>query len=109
MVEWNAKSRRLVVGDQSCANLYASCLYTVAVSSQQGTIKNQISLENSDGGQICDMVQGTVFGSQIAGSDFNFCGNGSNATYTWPYPNGGKALRANDSVDSTPVGMALSR
>jgi hypothetical protein len=109
MVEWDAKRRRLVVGDQSCDNVYSSCAYTMAISAQQGTIKDRISLQNSDGGQICDMVQGTLYGSKIAGSDFNFCGSGSSATYLWPYPAGGRAVRENDGVNTTPVGAALSR
>jgi hypothetical protein len=108
MVEWDSKRRKLVVGDQSCGNLYASCLYTIAISGQIGTIKSQIPLQDSSGAQICDMVQGAIYGSQIAGSDLNFCG-GVNSTYLWPYPGGGAANDFNATIDSEPVGAAISR
>ena len=91
-----------------CGNLYASCLYTIAISHQIGTIKSQILLQDSSGAQICDMVQGAIYGKQIAGSDLNFCG-GVNATYLWPYPTGGAANGSDATVDSAPVGAAISR
>ena len=54
------------------------------------------------------MVQGAIYGKQIAGSDLNFCG-GVNATYLWPYPTGGAANGSDATVDSAPVGAAISR
>ena len=37
MVAWNTAKRELVVGDQSCGNSYASCLYTLGISGKAGT------------------------------------------------------------------------
>ena len=101
----------LIVGDQSCGNAYASCLYLVKLSkSGGGTIASQINLQTASGGQVCDLVQGVIFGARLAGSDFNFCGSSSSsATYLWPYPGGGQPSTHNQSVVSSPVGAAISK
>jgi hypothetical protein len=109
MVQWDPSKHDLIVGDQSCGNVYVSCLYTVTISQNTGTIGAQINLQNSSGGQICDLVQGVEFGSQIAGSDYDFCGSLPSTTYLWSYPGGGSPSQFNDSTDSAPVGATISK
>jgi hypothetical protein len=108
MVQFSGKST-LIVGDQSCGNAYASCLYSVKISKNGGTIGAQLNLQTDAGGQVCDLVQGVVFGARLAGSDFNFCGSSSSATYLWPYPGGGKPSNHNASVVLAPIGAAISK
>ncbi len=107
MVQWTKKNA-LIVGDQSCGNAYASCLYTVKLSKDGATIGSQINLQTDAGGPVCDLVQGVVFGRRLAGSDFDFCGSSANETYLWPYPTGGKPASHNASAVSAPVGAAIS-
>jgi hypothetical protein len=108
MVQWDSKTNRLIVGDQSCGNVYASCLYSIAISGTNGTIKGRTNLQNSRGGQVCDLVQGVEYNGEIAGSDFDFCGGTPSATYLWPYPAGGAPTASNNTIDSAPVGAAIS-
>lgn len=109
MVQWVSAKNALIIGDQSCGNAYASCLYLVKLSKGGGTIGTQTNLQTDAGGQVCDLVQGAVFGDRLAGSDFNFCGSASSATYLWPYPAGGAPSDQNESVVSAPVGAAISK
>lgn len=109
MVQWISNKNALIVGDQSCGNAYTSCLYSVKISRSGGTIGAQTKLQTDAGGQICDLVQGVVFGGRLAGSDFNFCGSASSATYLWRYPGGGKPTNHNGSVVSAPIGAAISK
>ncbi len=109
MVQWDSAKHDLIVGDQSCGNAYVSCLYAVTVSQKTGTIGTQTNLQNSSGGQVCDLVQGVEFGSQIGGSDYDFCGSTPSATYLWPYPGGGSPSRSNTTTDSAPVGATISK
>jgi hypothetical protein len=112
MVQWDSTRAGLVIGDQSCGNTYSSCLYQVTISEQAGKIGKQILLEGSSGTPLCDLVQGTLFGTrntELAGSDLEFCGSAPSGTYVWPYPGGGAAADANSSTDSAPVGAAISR
>jgi hypothetical protein len=109
MVAWNTAKRELVVGDQSCGNSYASCLYTLGISGKAGTISREIALKNSSGGQICDLVQGALLNDEVAGSDFDFCGSSPSATYVWAFPGGGNPTNSNAKSDSVPVGAAVSK
>lgn len=109
MVQWDSTKKDLIVGDQSCGNVYVSCLYAVKVAKKTGTIDGTTDLLNSAGGQVCDLVQGVEFGGQIAGSDNDFCGSGASTTYLWPYPAGGNPTKYNDGTDSTPVGATISQ
>ncbi len=112
MVEWNSAKGDLVVGDQSCGNAYVSCVYAVTISKSGGTIGAKTELQNSAGEPVCDLVQGALSGksnSEIAGSDLDFCGSASSATYLWRYPGGGPPTASNTSTDSAPVGAAISR
>lgn len=108
MVQWIATKRNLLVGDQSCGNAYASCLYNVAVSKSVATIRGSINLKNASGGQTCDLIQGVKYANEIAGSDYNFCGTAASSTDLWPYPGGGPATSENAGTDSVPVGAAIS-
>ena len=108
MVQWNATKKDLIVGDQSCDDQYASCLYAVTISGSVAKIGAKTTFKNSSGAPICDLVQGVEFNSQIAGSDYDFCGLSPSATYTWPYPSGGTPSEYNDTTDTAPVGAAVS-
>lgn len=109
MVEWDVAKNALIVGDQSCDGSYASCLYLVKITKNGGTIGTQTKLQTAAGSPVCDLVQGAISGSRLAGSDFDFCGSYASATYLWPYPGGGKAGSHNNSVVSEPVGAAISK
>ncbi len=109
MVQWQPTRRNLIVGDQSCGNLYASCLYTVKITQQGGTIAAETQLRTSTGGSVCDLVQGVEFNKQIAGSDYDFCGAEPSTTYVWPYPAGGTSVAHNEGTELTPVGAAISK
>lgn len=109
MVEWDALKHYLVVGDQSCGNVYSSCVYAVKIGQKSATIARRTDLRDSGGGAVCDLVQGTLFNKQIAGSDDAFCGSTASATYLWPYPGGGAPTRHVENSDSMPVGATISR
>lgn len=107
MVQWSPSY--LNVGDQDCGNAYASCIYRLSVTSKTGKIVGRTTLKREGGGAVCDLVQGVIRSGQIVGSDYEFCGYSTSSTYRWAYPRGGKPSASNDSVDSTPVGAAISR
>lgn len=108
MVEWDSANKRLVIGDQNCGNLSTSCLYEVALADDRGTIRRQTDLGNPSGGQICDLVQGTLWQTFVLGSDFESCSSAPSATYLWPYPAGGRPHAQNDRNDLRPFGAAVS-
>jgi hypothetical protein len=107
MVQW-ASSSELLVGDQECGDVNASCVYQLTVSGSSATIVGTTTLETSAGGPVCDMVQGVEANGVIDGSDFEFCGYTPSTTEIWPYPAGGKPSVENSKTDNTPVGAALS-
>lgn len=109
MVQWDRATADLIVGDQSCGNAYASCVYALKLAKKGATITNTIDLENYDGGQVCDLVEGVEINGQLAGSDNDFCGSLPSTTYLWPYPGGGAPTLYNNSTDTTPVGAAVSQ
>ena len=109
MVQWDAAKQDFIVGDQSCSNLYASCVYSVKIAGNTASITGETKLQNSAGGQLCDLVQGVLFNKELLGSDNDFCGSTPSATYIWPYPGGGAPTRYNGKTDSVPVGAAISR
>jgi hypothetical protein len=108
MVQWNASAQDLIVGDQSCRNAYASCLYTLTIGSGSAKIAATISLKNSSGGTVCDLVQGYVYDGKLFGSDFDFCGSLASATYAWSYPAGGAPTLSNATADTAPIGATVS-
>ncbi len=108
MVQWDAATSQLVVGDQNCKNATVSCIYQLAIANNAGTIKGQINLENASGGQACDVIQAVLWKKSIIGSDFDLCGSAASATYVWPYPGGGQPTAQNNRIDSEPFGTAVS-
>jgi len=109
MVQWNSAKHDLLVGDQSCDNKYASCLYTLTISGSTGTITASTAFDNYSGTAICDLAQGVEFNNEIAGSDYDFCDSIPSSTYLWPYPSGGKPSDYNSTTDSAPIGAAISK
>jgi hypothetical protein len=108
MVQWDAAAKRLIVGDQSCGNQYASCLYLLKPAKTSANITDTVNLQKSGGGQVCDLVQGVEYKGTIAGSDYDFCTSSPSTTYVWPFPGGGAPSQENSSVDRAPVGAAVS-
>jgi hypothetical protein len=110
MVEWDAAGHYLVIGDQSCDNKRAACVYRAKIVGSTAKITGRTTLLDSAGNPICDMIQGTLDGSTIAGSDSDggFCGHPS-GTDLWRFPAGGQATHYNDIYDSSPVGAAISQ
>jgi hypothetical protein len=108
MVQWDAATSQLVVGDQNCNNATVSCIYQLTIAKNAGMIKGQINLENASGGQACDVIQAVLWQKSIIGSDFDLCGSAASATYVWPYPGGGQPTAQNNSSDSEPFGTAVS-
>jgi hypothetical protein len=109
MVQWNAAKKQLIVGDQSCGNVYQSCVYSLKVTKSSATIAGETQLQDSGGNPICDLVQGVQFGKRLAGSDDDFCSNAPGTTYVWRYPAGGAPARENSAPNSSPVGAAVSK
>ena len=109
MVEWDSTKQYLIVGDQSCGNVYTSCVYTVKIGGKSGAITRRVDLSGFDGGSVCDLVQGVQYNNQLAGSDDDFCNSTANSTDMWSWPRGGVPSRYNDTSDVTPVGAAISR
>lgn len=108
MVQWDSSRNELIVGDQSCGGTYVSCLYAIQLSGNSGKIVGHINLKSYSGGQICDLVQGVIYNNQLFGSDYDFCGYASSATYAWPYPGGGAPTHDNKTTVSAPVGATIS-
>ncbi len=108
MVQWDSTKSELIVGDQSCAGGYSSCLYRISLSGSTGKIVGSLQLKDSGGSAVCDLVQGVEYGGEIAGSDFDFCGSPPSATYLWPYPAGGAPKLSNAKTDVEPIGAAVS-
>jgi hypothetical protein len=108
MVQWDAGTSQLVVGDQNCGNATVSCIYQVRINAGRGTISRTIALQNSSGGQVCDLIQGVLWRKSVIGSDFDLCSSQSSATYAWHYPGGGVPTAQNDRNDSEPFGAAVS-
>jgi|HubBroStandDraft_4_1064222.scaffolds.fasta_scaffold05612_3 hypothetical protein len=110
MVEWDAAGHYLVIGDQLCDNKHATCVYRAKIVDSTAKITGRTTLLDSKGNPICDMIQGTLDGNTIAGSDVDngYCGHPS-GTDLWPFPAGGPATHHNDIYDSQPIGAAISQ
>jgi hypothetical protein len=108
MVEWDSASHELLVGDQNCGNQQASCIYRMTVAKNAATIAGKTTLQNAAGGAVCDLIQGVLWKNNVVGSDYNFCGSGSSATYVWPYPAGGPPKSSNGRNQTQPFGAAIS-
>lgn len=110
MVQWDAAGHYLVIGDQLCDNKHATCVYRAKIIGSTAKIIGRTTLLDSAGNPICDMIQGTLDGNAIAGSDAGngYCGHPS-GTDLWPFPAGGPATHHNDIYDYEPVGAAISQ
>jgi hypothetical protein len=108
MVQWDNSSHELLVGDQNCGNQTQSCVYRMTIAKLAGKIAGQTKLENSSGGEVCDLIQGVLWKNSIVGSDFDLCSSGSSATYVWPYPAGGQPSDEDAKNDTQPFGAAIS-
>lgn len=109
MVEWNAAGRYLVIGDQLCDNKHTTCAYRAKIVGSTAKITGRTTLLDSAGNPICDMIQGTLDGNTIAGSDDDngYCGHPS-GTDLWPF-RAGRATHHNDVYDYQPIGAAISQ
>jgi hypothetical protein len=107
-VNWDRVKRQLVVNDQECNSLYASCVYQLTVSGSSAKIVGSTPLNNFDG-TACDVDQGTLApsGKYFAGPCITFAYSVSSAD-RWAYPSGDKPSRYNDSVVVEPIGSAIS-
>ncbi len=107
-VNWDRVKGQLVINDQECQGLYASCAYQLTVSGSGATIVGSTPLNNFDG-TACDVDQGTIapFGKYFAGPCITFAYSVSSAD-RWAYPSGGTPGHYNDSVVVEPIGSAIS-
>jgi hypothetical protein len=113
-VEWYATGNYLIVGDQSCGDINAACLYHLSIAKKAGTIKGKTGLKGYTGDNLCDLVQGTEYGTQFLGSDYNYggssCTGPASTTYTWSFPAGkDPTLYSTSPAESGPIGAAISK
>ncbi|HEY6484790.1 MAG TPA: hypothetical protein VIX83_00205 [Candidatus Cybelea sp.] len=108
MVQWDAASGYLDVGDQNCANTHASCIYQLKLSGKHAAIAGKITLESDGGAPVCDLVQGVIADGRLFGSDDDDCGSSPSATYGWKYPSGGAPEEVNKRNDAMPIGAAIA-
>ncbi len=112
-VQWDQKEYSWVLFDQRCGNTNAACSYWVSGS---GVLGQATNYENSDGGPLCDMIQGVVaaYGKQYtAGSDYENggCDAGNSSVNRWQYPTGGEPtnyITLPVSQNFEPAGAAIS-
>ncbi len=111
MVQWDAAGDYLAVGDQECGGVLKPCVYHVSIKHSSGSIIGKTKLNNYMGkDKLCDVVQPTLYGSQILGGDLEECGGSMRSTvYAWPYPNGGNPTAYNNTVVVEPFGAAVSK
>ena len=107
-VNWDRVKGQLVVNDQECNGLYASCVYQLTVSGFSAMIVGSTPLNNFNG-TACDVDQGTIapFGQYFAGPCITFAYSVSSVD-RWAYPSGGTPGQYNDSVVVEPIGSAIS-
>ncbi|MGA8574312.1 MAG: hypothetical protein WB609_01335 [Candidatus Cybelea sp.] len=107
-VNWDRVNGQLVVNDQECQGVYASCAYQLTVSGSSATIVGSTPLNNFDG-TACDVDQGTIapFSKYFAGPCITFAYSVSSVD-RWAYPSGGTPSHYNDSVVLEPIGSAIS-
>lgn len=112
LVQWNASSNELAVGDQDCNDFFGACIYQLNVSRSKGTIAKTTTVNNFNGGPMCDLVQGVISsnGKTIYGSDFTpvECNATKSYTYSWTFPAGGNPTKTDGIVDRGPIGAAIS-
>jgi hypothetical protein len=107
-LNWDRVNGNLVVGDQECNGLGASCQYQMSISGTTGTITGSTPLSDY-GGSPCDVDQGTLapFSKYFAGPCISE-GSNLSAAARWAYPAGGTPGHYNDSAVLYPIGSAIS-
>lgn len=107
-VNWDRVNGQLLVNDQECNGLYASCVYRMTIAGSNATIVGSTPLNNFDG-TACDVDQGTIAprSKYFAGPCITFAYSVSSAD-RWAYPSGGTPGHYNDSVFLEPIGSAIS-
>jgi hypothetical protein len=113
-VQWYATGNYLIVGDQLCGAINAACLYHITIAHNAGTIAGRTNLKGYTGGNLCDLVQGTQYGTKFFGSDYNgggsTCTGPASTTYMWAYPAGkDPSVYTTGPAESTPIGAAVSK
>ncbi len=115
MVQWVGSGNYLAIGDQDCGGYASSCIYPATISGSTATLGSPTSLQDSQGGPVCDMVQGVISPQQnyVAGGDYDYC-YGQSTANRWGYPGGGvptnsAALPSNGYYSFPgPIGAAIS-
>jgi hypothetical protein len=113
-VEWYATGSYLIVGDQLCGNINAACLYHLTIAKKAGTIAGKTNLKGYTGGHVCELVQGTEYGTQFLGSDYVYststCTGTPSTSYEWPFPAGkNPSLYSTGPTEDAPIGAAVSK
>ncbi|MGB8907774.1 MAG: hypothetical protein WCC84_03390 [Candidatus Cybelea sp.] len=99
-----------VLFDQLCGDTEAACSYPVSGSGELGSAT---TYHNYNGGNVCDLVQGTIAGDLLkfaVGSDYEYCGAASNSSARWAYTAGGSPTNYATYSDAyaIPDGAAVS-
>jgi hypothetical protein len=108
LVQWDSASGQWYVGDQLCNDTMSACIYPISGS---GVVGSAINLSGYSGSYVCDLVQAVIAngGTYVVGSDNNYCGNATPASYRWLFPAGGSPSNYNNSAGlSRPIGAAIS-
>ncbi|HZV76671.1 MAG TPA: hypothetical protein VFF63_02790 [Candidatus Babeliales bacterium] len=110
-IQWYKPGDYIVSADQLCGDTESSCVYWIKISGKNGTIIGQTYLENPEGGQICDLVQGVlnpVGEKNLVGGDYDYCSSGPSSENRWLYPAGGIPTNSVEDGLVTPIGTAIS-
>lgn len=107
-VNWDRVNDDLVVGDQECGAVAASCQYTMTISGSTATVTDSTSTPDYNGG-ACDVDQATLapFSRYVAGGCINVGGSASSVAARWAYPAGGIPTDYSSAL-SEPLGSAIS-
>jgi hypothetical protein len=110
-VTYYAKKSEVVAWDQLCGDTEASCGYAMTISGSTGTVVGTTTLENYDGGSVCDAVQVALNtkGTSVGGGDYEYCGDASSTADTWAFPAGGKPTADTTSGIDEPIGAAFAK
>jgi hypothetical protein len=92
----------LVLGDQKCKDSARSCFYELSVSGKTARIRAMTALKGA-----CDVAQAWVGSTQLAGGNYDYCGNGSSSADVWAYPAGGSPTAQAPGLQ-LPIGATLS-
>jgi hypothetical protein len=92
----------LVLGDQKCKNSARSCFYELSVSGQRARIRAMTALKGA-----CDVAEAWVAPTQLAGGNYEYCGNGRSSADVWRYPAGGSPTAEATGLQ-LPIGATLS-